>query len=91
MPVYEYECAPCRVVYEIRQGLSDPPLGACPRCQGTVARLISAPTVNRLNAASPTAARYTRVSDREEIVREQALQRDYERVWLPPPVKHDPA
>jgi putative FmdB family regulatory protein len=91
MPVYEYECAPCRVVYEIRQGLSDPALGACPRCQGTVARLISVPNVNRLNAASPTAARYARVSDREEIVREQALQQEYERVWLPPPVKHDPA
>jgi putative FmdB family regulatory protein len=91
MPVYEYECAPCRVVYEIRQRLSDPALGGCPRCQGPVARLISAPNVNRLNVASPTAARYARVSDREEIARERDLQRDYERVWLPPPVKHDPA
>jgi putative FmdB family regulatory protein len=90
MPVYEYECAPCRVVYEVRQGLGDPPLTACARCRGPVVRLISAPNVNRLNASSPTAARYARVSEGEETARERELQRGYERVWLPPPVTHGP-
>jgi putative FmdB family regulatory protein len=90
MPVYEYECPPCRVVYEVRQGLSDPALAACPRCQGGVTRLISAPNVNRLNVSSPTAARYAGLSDREELARERELQNDYERIRLPPPVKHSP-
>jgi putative FmdB family regulatory protein len=90
MPVYEYACAPCRVVYEVRHGLNDPPPAACPRCAGGVARLISAPNVNRLNLSSPTAARYARVGEREEIARERGLQQDYERVWLPPPAKHSP-
>jgi putative FmdB family regulatory protein len=90
MPVYEYECAPCRVVYEIRHSMSDPPVAACPRCQGAVRRLISAPNLNRDGFSSPTEAKYARMSPREEIARERELQKDYERIWLPPPVKHDP-
>ena len=31
-----------------------------------------------------------RVSAQEEIQRERELQKDYQRIWLPPPVKHDP-
>ena len=27
---------------------------------------------------------------REEVVKERELQKDYERIWLPPPVKHSP-
>jgi hypothetical protein len=30
------------------------------------------------------------MSEREEIARERDLQKDYERIWLPPPVKHSP-
>ena len=90
MPVYEYECPPCRVIYEVRQGLSDPSLMECPRCRRPITRLISAPNVNRLNFSSPTATRYARLSDREELARERELQKDYERIWLPPPVKHSP-
>jgi putative FmdB family regulatory protein len=90
MPVYEYECAPCRVIYEIRQRMDDPPLPACPRCHGEVGRLVSASRVNRRNHSSPTAARYARMSEREEVARERELQRAYERIWLPPPVKHGP-
>ena len=90
MPIYEYECAPCRVIYEVRQRLSDPPVATCPRCQGSVTRLISAPNLNLDNFSSPTEAKYARMSDREEIARERVLQKDYERVWLPPPVKHNP-
>jgi len=90
MPVYEYECAPCRVIYEVRQGMSDRPLETCPRCTGPVARLISAPNVNRYNFSSPTAAKYAKLGEREEVAKEKVLQQDYERIWLPPPVKHSP-
>jgi hypothetical protein len=30
------------------------------------------------------------MSDREEMAREAALQKDYQTIWLPPPVKHNP-
>jgi putative FmdB family regulatory protein len=90
MPIYEYECAPCHVIYEVRHGISHAPLNTCPRCQGSVARLISAPNLNLANFSSPTASRYAKMSEREEIARERDLQKDYERIWLPPPVKHSP-
>ena len=90
MPTYEYECAPCRVVFETQHGMNDTPLGACPRCEGPVKRLMSAPGFNRGNFSSPTEAKYSKISIREEIAREKVLQKDYERVWLPPPVKHSP-
>ena len=90
MPVYEYECTPCRVVYETRHGMSGPPLETCPRCHAPVRRLMSAPNLNRGNYASPTEAKYAKLSDRDEMARERVLQRDYERIWLPPPVKHSP-
>jgi len=82
MPVYEYECTPCRVIYETRHGMNDPALASCPRCHAPVSRLISAPNLNRGNYASPTEAKYAGMSAREEIARE--------RIWLPPPVKHSP-
>jgi putative FmdB family regulatory protein len=90
MPTYEYQCPPCRIVYEVHQRASDAALTTCPRCQGAVTRLMSAPNVNRRNFSSPTAARYARMSHREEGVRESELQKTYRRVWLPPPVKHNP-
>ena len=90
MPTYEYECEPCRVVYETRHGVKDPPLEICPRCRAHVTRLISAPNLNRGNYASPTEAKYATMSAKEEIARESVLQKDYERIWLPPPVKHSP-
>ena len=90
MPIYEYECEPCRVVYEVRQSLRDPPIGDCPRCRGAVTRLISAPNLNLANFSSPTEAKYAKMSPREEVAREKELQKVYERIWLPPPVKHNP-
>jgi putative FmdB family regulatory protein len=90
MPVYEYECAPCLTVYEVRHGMSEAPLERCPSCRGPLTRLMSAPSLNRGNFASPTAAKYSKMSAREEIAREKELQKDYQRIWLPPPVKHEP-
>jgi putative FmdB family regulatory protein len=90
MPTYEYECAPCRIIYEVRHGSREAPLQSCPRCQGAVTRLLSAPNLSRGNHSSPTAARYARMSPRDEIARETELQKTYRRIWLPPPVKHSP-
>lgn len=90
MPIYEYECTPCRVVYEVNQRMQDPPLEACPRCRAAVWRRISAPNVNRHNYSSPTQAKYAKLSARDEIAKEKELQKEYETIWLPPPVKHSP-
>jgi putative FmdB family regulatory protein len=90
MPVYEYECTPCLTIYEVRQSMNDPPLAGCPRCKGTVRRVISPPNLNRSNFSSPTEAKYAKISTRDEVNRERELQREYQKIWLPPPVKHNP-
>lgn len=45
MPVYEYEHIgePCGLgkIFEIRQGINDPPITRCPECKGTVKKIIS--------------------------------------------------
>ena len=90
MPIYEYECTPCLVVYETMHGMNDPPPERCPKCGGPLHRNISAPRINRYNFSSPTEAKYAKVSEREEIAKEQGLQKVYERIWPPPPVQHSP-
>ena len=42
MPTYEYECADCKRVFEIRQRISEPPLETCDKCGGAVRRLLAA-------------------------------------------------
>ncbi|MCG6930096.1 MAG: zinc ribbon domain-containing protein [Desulfofustis sp.] len=41
MPVYEYECKNCQQIFEVQQKIADDPLTACPRCHGTVRKLMS--------------------------------------------------
>lgn len=41
MPLYEYECKACGVVFEARQKFSDAPLTECRDCGGQVVKLIS--------------------------------------------------
>ena len=41
MPVYEYRCDACDVVFEARQKFSDAPLTACTTCGGPVQKIIS--------------------------------------------------
>jgi putative FmdB family regulatory protein len=41
MPLYEYQCKTCGLVFEARQKFSDEPLSACRECGGQVAKLIS--------------------------------------------------
>jgi putative FmdB family regulatory protein len=42
MPLYDYECKECGYRFEQRQKMSDAPIEVCPKCGGTVERLISA-------------------------------------------------
>lgn len=42
MPVYEYRCDACNIPFELRQKFSDPPADKCPKCGGTVRKLVSA-------------------------------------------------
>ncbi len=41
MPTYEYHCSICDRRFEVRQGINDDPLSACPECGGSVRRLIT--------------------------------------------------
>jgi len=41
MPIYEYRCESCGYQFERMQSFSAEPLRECPRCQGTVHRVIS--------------------------------------------------
>ncbi|MBM3926065.1 MAG: FmdB family transcriptional regulator [SAR202 cluster bacterium] len=34
MPLYDYQCAKCRHVFELKQSFTDEPVGVCPRCSG---------------------------------------------------------
>lgn len=43
MPVYEYKCHDCGIVFEARQKFSDDPLTACTACGGRVEKQISLP------------------------------------------------
>jgi len=42
MPIYEYQCAACGNVVEKWQKFSEAPLTVCPRCGGSLSKLISA-------------------------------------------------
>lgn len=41
MPIYEYRCQDCHHEFERMQKFSDPPVAACPACEGAVQKLIS--------------------------------------------------
>ncbi len=41
MPLYEYQCEACGLVFEARQKFSDAPLSSCRECGGKVEKLIS--------------------------------------------------
>jgi putative FmdB family regulatory protein len=41
MPIYEYQCEACGLVFEARQKFSDEPLSQCQECGGAVHKLIS--------------------------------------------------
>ena len=41
MPMYEYKCQSCNLVFEARQKFSDAPLTECRDCGGVVEKMIS--------------------------------------------------
>jgi len=41
MPTYEYECTDCGYQFTKFQKMSDEPVKVCPKCSGSVRRLIS--------------------------------------------------
>ncbi len=41
MPMYEYRCSKCGLVFEVRQKFSDPPVSTCNACGAAVEKLIS--------------------------------------------------
>ena len=90
MPVYHYECEPCRIIYKVQHSMNDRPKIDCPECKKTTERMVSSPNLSLGGWTSPTEARYSKMSDSEEIAREKTLQKDFQHVWLPEAVKHSP-
>ena len=41
MPIYEYQCAKCKKVFEVFQKINDDPLNKCKFCKGKVEQIIS--------------------------------------------------
>ncbi len=63
MPVYEYECQHCHQITEALQKFSDPPLTECPRCSGSLRKLISQSTFH-LKGSGWYVTDYARKGDR---------------------------
>lgn len=45
MPLYEYQCESCGERLERIQKFSDPPATHCPKCDGSLKKLISSPAI----------------------------------------------
>jgi putative FmdB family regulatory protein len=45
MPLYEYKCGACQHRFEVIQKMSDPLVEKCPKCGGTVRKLMSSPAI----------------------------------------------
>lgn len=45
MPIYEYQCEKCGHLFELIQKFSDRPKTKCPKCRGTLRKLISASAI----------------------------------------------
>jgi putative FmdB family regulatory protein len=45
MPLYEYQCDACAHRFEVIQKFSDAPIEVCPKCGGTVHKLLSSPAI----------------------------------------------
>ena len=46
MPLYEYECTKCGHAFEVVQKAHAPRLKKCPKCEGLLRKLISAPAIH---------------------------------------------
>jgi putative FmdB family regulatory protein len=45
MPLYEYQCDACAHRFEVIQKFSDAPIDVCPKCGGSVKKLLSSPAI----------------------------------------------
>jgi putative FmdB family regulatory protein len=90
VPFYEYACDPCRIIYKARHGMNEAGPAQCPKCQGDLRKVVSAPSLNTRNHTSPTEAKYANLSVSDEIAKEKELQSVYQSIWIPPEVKHSP-
>lgn len=45
MPLYEYKCDKCGATFEVIQKLTEPPKKKCPRCGGSVKKVMSPPAL----------------------------------------------
>jgi len=41
MPIYEYKCTKCGYRFDMLQKFSDTPISLCPKCNGSVKKLVS--------------------------------------------------
>lgn len=71
MPIYEYECLKCGYLFEITQKFSDPILKECPKCLGTVKKLISRCSF-KLNGSGWYITDYKRKKDPELTPKKEA-------------------
>ncbi|UCD69369.1 MAG: zinc ribbon domain-containing protein [Betaproteobacteria bacterium] len=90
MPIYEYACDPCKIIYRTRHGINDARPDTCRECKGGLRKLISAPSLNTKRFTSPTQEKYARLSPSDELAMENDLQKVYKTIWVPPEVKHSP-
>lgn len=90
MPTYEYACDPCRIIYQTSHGINGPRPESCPKCHAALRKVVSAPGLNTKKFTSPTQAKYSKLSESDEIAKEKELQKVYQTIWIPPEVKHNP-
>jgi putative FmdB family regulatory protein len=90
VPTYEYACDPCLVIYQTRHGMNEKGPTKCAKCAGDLRKVISAPSLNTKNFSGPTEAKYSRLSETDEIAQEKVAQKIYQTIWVPPEVKHSP-
>ncbi len=90
MPTYEYACDPCLVIYRTQHKMSEQGPASCKKCGGGLRKVISAPSLNTKKFSGPTEAKYSRLSESDELAKEKELQKIYETIWVPPEVKHSP-
>lgn len=90
VPTYEYACDPCAVIYQTRHRINETGPQECRECKGSLRKVLAAPNLNTARHTSPTEAKYSKMSESEEIARENELQKVYRTIWVPPEVKHSP-
>ena len=87
MPTYEYEHLdePCErgKRFEVRQSIEDPPLAMCPRCKGTVRKLISRVAISTPKSNTQLKDMgFTKLVRRDDGVYENVTQREGESRYM---------